>query len=117
MGPLKQPFGKYREPVMRPESKTMSTLYKTPFTKATIAGRRGPVEIMQDLDPMMLWFLNTTGCRRQLLLSYFDDPNLFQSQINSQYICCDNCLGEQAVETSCVGIELSFSLCNYYLEK
>ena len=79
---------------MRPDNETMNTLYKTPFTKATIGSQLRPVEMMQELDPMMLWFLNTTGVPTATTIKLIDDPNLFQSRTNSEYIFCDNCLGE-----------------------
>lgn len=49
------------------------------------------------VDPPLLWYLNTIGCRRRLLLACFVDKYAFNPQVNSN-ICCDNCIYKQANE-------------------
>lgn len=123
---LEDRFGKYREPMGRIGSQNMAQLYDRPFQKITPAmrvGHRGnstsstskrPLhEVMNELDPMFLWFLNTTGCRRHLMLSYFDDPEAENFTLPHGFICCDVCEAYRKDPRPCTGISLEFSLSNY----
>lgn len=97
----------------------MCGLYRVPFKKndkkegATV-GRRPPEVIMGDLDPMLLWFANTTGCRHKLLLAYFDDPHTDTFTTPPGFVCCDVCCGPEISSTQCTGIGLDFAITNYF---
>lgn len=116
---LETAFAKYRKPVQRPSSVTMRDLYKHPFTKSQKHNQgtapRTTVQRLGDLDPMLLWFINTTGCRRQLLLEYFTDPFNPNAPEDSRYVCCDVCHRDK--EGTVSGISLAFSLSKYFALK
>jgi superfamily II DNA/RNA helicase len=42
------------------------------------------------IDPGVLWFLGTVGCRHRCLVSYMDYPNVCDDE-GQQSWCCDNC--------------------------
>jgi superfamily II DNA helicase RecQ len=52
-------------------------------SKAARSRRRG-------VDPGVLWFLGTVGCRHRCLLSYMDYPDVMDDG-DQQSWCCDNC--------------------------
>lgn len=49
-----------------------------------------------DIDPALLWFINTTGCRRCLALACFmSDASAAKDRT---IVCCDNCIYDQHVD-------------------
>ena len=71
--------------------------------------------MMKDLDPMLLWYLNTTGCRRYLLLKYFSDPKAEDCKVKQGFVCCDIC--SRANIPVIGGIRLRMTLSNYFAVK
>lgn len=122
-GDLEEGFGKFRSPIQRPRDDMMKELYAQPYSKKkkpTTAQsqqrkKKTQAESMLDLDPMLLWFINTSGCRRQLALAYFDDPVRGIDDIDSEYVCCDVCNGSRDSEIA--GTSLTSSLTNYFAVK
>ena len=45
----------------------------------------------KNLDPALLWFLNTSGCRHRVILAYLGDPAFKESRS----LCCDICIMEE----------------------
>lgn len=60
-------------------TRSRSTAVRTP--------RRKPTDT---IDPALLWFLNTTGCRHRCILSYLNYPDVFDDHAQKSW-CCDNC--------------------------
>jgi hypothetical protein len=56
--------------------------------------RKKPID---KIDPAVLWFLNTTGCRHRLILSYMAYPDVFDDH-KQKSLCCDSC----AVSEGCL---------------
>lgn len=44
------------------------------------------------VDPTVLWFVNTVGCRRRLILACAMQASAFT--ISCPFDCCDNCICE-----------------------
>jgi len=42
------------------------------------------------IDPGVIWYLGTIGCRHRCLLSYMDYPNAIDGRAQQSW-CCDNC--------------------------
>ncbi len=53
--------------------------------------REGDLSAFHKVNPPLLWFFNTVGCRRRLVLAYFADDSAFGSHI-PDISCCANCL-------------------------
>ena len=47
------------------------------------------ISMSRKLDPPLLWFLTTEGCRHRVFGIIFGDPVLWSAQ--HRYWCCDNC--------------------------
>jgi len=61
--------------------------------KASKRGAGGKTVKKQPIDkiePGVIWFLNTTGCRHRCILEYMRFPDVFEDQ-KQQSWCCDNC--------------------------
>lgn len=117
---LEDRFGAFREPFDRPGGNMMAQLYshdpeqkkKKDTHKDGGRKRRAPVEIMAELDPALLWFINTVGCRRRLLLGYFNDPETYSFEIPPGCFCCDVCNGIETIQ--CTGIKLNFAITDIF---
>lgn len=79
--------------------------------------RRGtfgnPVTMAKKIDPAVLWFLRTEGCRHAVLGSVYNDPLLWNR--SHQYWCCDNCVinaGSNLRQTSTAGFTAAYSISN-----
>ena len=48
----------------------------------------------EKIDPSVLWFLNTVGCRNRLILAYLDYPDIFADERQRSW-CCDVCAWEK----------------------
>ena len=119
---LEKEFGVFRDAVNTPGTELMGGLYKRPENRSRKPKsglqenrRRSPVEIMKDLDPMLLWFLNTTGCRRHLLLKYFADPKGEDFKVSEGFICCDVCSGAKIPVIA--QVHLRMTITNYFAVK
>lgn len=44
------------------------------------------------IDPVLLWYINTTGCRRRLALACFIYKMTFERHLDDNVICCNICL-------------------------
>ena len=123
---LENELGKFRDAINTPGSDLLLNFYKSPENRKKgdpppkkdglnqDNRKRSPLEMMKDLDPMLLWFLNTTGCRRHLLLKYFADPKGDQ-QNTTGFICCDVCSRERIAVIG--GVQLRMTLTNYFAVK
>jgi superfamily II DNA/RNA helicase len=118
-------------PVERATMKKVRELLGTMYKKATqmkdadneqravqrgrFQGRnRRPVD---SIDPGVLFFLNSDGCRACLRLAYFGYPDIFQDHLQKDW-CCDSCgkvKGLDLETTSTSGIKLATSV-HFYTE-
>ena len=132
---LEDEMGKFRDAVNTTGSELMGELYKIPqnppkkrkdnapkpntdaaVTEAVQENRkRSPVQMMKDLDPMLLWYLNTSGCRRHLLLKYFADPKAEDCKVKEGFVYCDVC--SRAKIPVIGGVRLRMTLTNYFSVK
>jgi hypothetical protein len=81
--------------------------------KAMQGTKQVPLPMVKKLDPPVLWFICTTGCRHMMLGSVFQDTNLFQRSHRDW--CCDQCLylkHYQSPEVTLHGISSTISVCN-----
>ncbi len=67
--------------------KVVSSIYKDNMQ----IRREGDLSAFHKVDPPLLWFFNTVGCRRRLVLACFADNSAFGSHA-PDISCCDNCL-------------------------
>ena len=66
--------------------KIVSSMYKDNMQ----IRRRGDFSAFYKVDQLLLWFLNTVGCRRRLVLICFADDSTFGSHA-LDISCCNNC--------------------------
>ena len=77
--------------------------------------RRLPTD---NIDPGILWLLNTLGCRHRMLMTYFGYPDIFDERKLQRSWCCDRCAKSNNLDpdvTSTSGIKLQSSAI-YYTE-
>lgn len=73
---------------IRQEAKEERRRHKVPKSRVKISRHnRRPVDL---IDPALLWFLNTVGCRHRCILSYLKYPDIFDDTAQKSW-CCDNC--------------------------
>lgn len=76
--------------------------YSLALTPTTIGQVRAAIAVIYDeahrvkggseIDPGLLWLINTRGCRMRLLYALFSDPSAFDFSCVSEFKCaCDNC--------------------------
>lgn len=53
--------------------------------------KKEDLSIFHKINPTLLWFLNTTDCRRQLALTYFADDFAYRN-LALKISCCNNYL-------------------------
>ncbi|KAF8465385.1 hypothetical protein BDZ91DRAFT_849415 [Kalaharituber pfeilii] len=51
---------------------------------------RPPKEVLKKVDRALLWFINTSGCRRKVVMKYFNDVT-FPEPLGKDPCCCDHC--------------------------
>ena len=74
-------------------------------------GKRKNRKPVDRIEPGILWFLNTKGCRNRQILSYLDYPDVFNDAAQRGW-CCDNCAVNRKLDpemTSTAGIKLTSS--------
>jgi hypothetical protein len=67
----------------------------------------------QSIDPGVLWFLCTTGCRHRCILRYMGFPDVFDDSAQKSW-CCDVCAQRKGLDPqdiSTAGIRLAISAC------
>lgn len=83
-------FGNYKTTLGPNDSaqaaKITSTFHKNNFQNKKV---KTPT-LYHTLDPAVLWFINTTGCRRRLALACFMSSSFFTRQ--TAHSCCNNCI-------------------------
>lgn len=52
--------------------------------------RRTKRKSVETIDPALLWFLNTSGCRHRCILNYLQYPDVFDDSAQESW-CCDRC--------------------------
>jgi len=73
---------------LRQEAKAERRIYKK--SKSTASARVPKRKSIDLIDPALLWFLNTVGCRHRCVLSYLKYPDIFNDAAQRSW-CCDNC--------------------------
>ena len=58
--------------------------------KRNDAGKVVKKQPIDKIEPGIIWFLNTTGCRHRCILEYMRFPDVFEDK-EQQSWCCDNC--------------------------
>jgi hypothetical protein len=64
------------------------------------------------VDPSVLWFLNTVGCRNRLILTYLGYPDVFADEKQRSW-CCDVCAWAKTKDPGtdlCHGVRLQESI-------
>jgi hypothetical protein len=64
------------------------------------------------IDPSVLWFLNTVGCRNRLILAYLGYPDVFADEKQRSW-CCDVCAWAKTKDPAtdmCHGVKLQESI-------
>src|SRR5436305_10793863 len=64
--------------------------YQLVSRKRKTGGRRKARKAVDRIEPRVLWFLNTRGCRHRQILSYLQYPDVFDDATQLDW-CCDNC--------------------------
>jgi superfamily II DNA/RNA helicase len=89
--------------------------YRRVSRKGRTGGRRKARKAVDRIEPGVLWFLNTKGCRHRQILSYLQYPDVFDDAAQLDW-CCDRCAvarGMDPAATSTAGISLSMSALLY----
>jgi hypothetical protein len=71
--------------------------------------RKKPID---KIEPALLWFLNTTGCRQRCILHYLRYRDVFTDHLQKSW-CCDNCAIQKQLPfetTSTAGVFLNMSV-------
>ncbi|TMC20419.1 MAG: hypothetical protein E6J34_12735 [Chloroflexi bacterium] len=71
--------------------------------------RKKPID---KIEPALLWFLNTTGCRQRCILHYLRYRDVFTDHLQKSW-CCDNCAIQKQLPletTSTAGVFLIMSV-------
>src|SRR5579859_2018464 len=71
--------------------------------------RKQPID---KIEPALLWFLNTVGCRHRCILHYLRYPDVFEDNLQKSW-CCDNCAISKRLSlktTSTAGVYLRMSV-------
>ena len=64
--------------------------------------KKKSISLFHDIDPALLWFINTTGCRRCLALACFMS-NALAAKCACSLVCCDNCMYNQHINERGLG--------------
>ncbi len=70
-------------------AKIISTFYNNNFQNMKVR----TLTLYHTLDPAVLWFINTTGCRRHLAVACCMSNSFFTRQ--TAHACCDNCIYDE----------------------
>jgi len=86
---------------------------KAKASKDGVVNTVGPRKATDTIDPALLWFLNTVGCRHRCILSYLKYPDVFDDS-NQKSWCCDNCafgknLDPQTTNTEGFSVQSSYA--------
>ena len=73
-------------------SELIDWLYKSGF----IHKKEKSISLFHDIDPALLWFINTTRCRHCLALACFMSDALAAK--DKSLVCCNNCIYNQHVD-------------------
>ncbi|MCJ1470613.1 hypothetical protein MMC07_009259 [Pseudocyphellaria aurata] len=83
-------YAKLRSPVSRKtQSQTQEIIRELYFGRLASRVVKSSTPFDQ-IDPALLWFINTTGCRSQLVMANFVDRNTYRGERSTH--CCDNCI-------------------------
>jgi Helicase conserved C-terminal domain len=59
-------------------------------SKRGVDGNTKKKQPIDKIEPGIIWFLNTTGCRHRCILEYMRFPDVFEDHKQLSW-CCDNC--------------------------
>jgi len=68
---------------------SLAELHET-FKKQLSGTRKEPVTLVQKMDPLVLWFIRTEGCKHRLLGWIFGCPNVWDNTHKDW--CCGSCI-------------------------
>ena len=80
-----------RLPVAKGEKDATEKIVLSMYKDNMQIRKEGDLSAFHKVDPPLLWFLNTTGCRRRLALACFADDSVY-GNLAPKMSCCDNCL-------------------------
>lgn len=92
------PFQKSATPLGPNDEDVAVEIISTLYEKNLQTKRESSPSAYYQVDPAVLWFINTTGCRRRLALACFTDDLAFK--ICARGNCCDNCMYALAEEAN-----------------
>ena len=87
------PFRQYRRQLGPLGSKRATEIISTMYEDNLEPRKDKAPSVYHKVDPALLWFINTVGCRRYLALACFTSDSFFQGLISTS--CCDNCMYSQ----------------------
>lgn len=80
-----------RLPVAKGEKDAIEKIVLSMYKDNMQIRKKGDLSAFHKVNPPLLWFLNTTGCRRRLALACFADDSAYGNLV-PKISCCDNCL-------------------------
>ncbi len=86
-------FANAKQPVLVNNRQDVQGWIATLYEKATSRAKETGSSAYHKIDPAILWFINTTGCRRRMILACFICTKAFRQMEHTH--CCDNCMYER----------------------
>ncbi len=80
-----------RLPVTEEEKNETEEIISSMYKDNMQIRKEGDLSAFHKVDPPLLWFLNTIGCHRRLVLACFADDSAY-GRFAPDISCCDNCL-------------------------
>ncbi len=83
------PFWDRTMPISRTNRKEISTMISSLYTGNMQIRKKKGLNAYHQVDPALLWYINTTGCRRRLALACFICKTAFERHLDDNNFCCD----------------------------
>ncbi len=116
------PFRDKTMPVSRKNRKEISTVISSLYAGNMQIRKDKGLNVYHQVDPALLWYINTTGCRKRLALACFMCKTAFERHLDDNNFCYDICFykanaenldnaGDKIPSFKLHGVTGSLSLC------
>ena len=80
-----------RLPIAKGEKDAIEKIVSSMYKDSMQIRKKGDLSVFHKVNPLLLWFLNTTSCHRQLALACFANDSAY-GNLAPKMSCCNNCL-------------------------
>ena len=78
--------------VLQKNKAKVSALISTLYEDSMQIRKEKGLNAYHQIDPALLWYINTTGCHRRFALACFICKTAFERHLDDNVLCCDICL-------------------------